>query len=127
MKLLIVGDNESSIEFLITLFPSPSPISISTSLYSQAKRIIHKEKPDIILLDIAISAQTGLDICSTMRSFTPTPIIVLSVSNNPQYIAGILDAGADDFLVKPISIDMLFAKVNNILRRVNVYSQSITI
>jgi len=127
MKLLIVGDNASSIEFINTLFPSTSPFLSSSSLFPQAEQVIYKEKPDIILADIAISTQEGLALCATLRSFTTAPMIVLSVSNDPHFIAGILDAGADDFLVKPISQEILNAKINKILRRVNIYSQSITI
>jgi DNA-binding response OmpR family regulator len=127
MKLLMIGDNESSIEFLKTLYPPPPHFSSIACIFSEAEQMILNEKPDIILVDIAISTQEGVDICGTLHSFTTTPIIVLSVSNNPQYIAGILDAGADDFLVKPISFDILYAKINKILRRVNIYSQPIII
>ena len=126
MKLLIVGESLSSIEFLKTLFPSPSSFSTCTCFYHQAVQTISEEKPDIILADIALSPQDGLKICAAICSNTTAPVLVLSVSNNPHYIAGILDAGADDFLVKPISFDILNAKINKTLRRVNIYSQPIT-
>jgi len=122
MNLLIVGDNLSSIEFIKTLFPSPSPFSTFSCLFQQAKKTISRLKPDIILADITLSPDAGMDICSTIRSFTTTPVLVLSVSNNPHFIAQILDAGADDFLVKPISYEILNAKINKTLRRVNLYS-----
>jgi len=127
MKLLITGDNLSSIELINTIFQTTDPFITSTCLYNQAEQIIGQEKPDMILVDIDISTQDGLDMCSALHSYTTIPFIVLSVSNDPQFIAGILNAGADDFLVKPISFNMLNAKINKILRRMNLYSQSITI
>jgi DNA-binding response OmpR family regulator len=125
MKLLIIGDNESSINLIKTVLSSIDFNSPSACLYSEAENKIYQEKPDILLVDISVSTPEGLDMCASLHSLTTIPFIALSVSNDPQYIAGILNAGADDFLVKPISNDMLIAKINKTLRRVNFYSQTI--
>ena len=126
MKLLIIGDNLSSINLIKSVLSSIDLNLPAACLFSQAEQFINQENPDILLFDIAESTLEGLDMCASLHDLTTLPFIVLSVSNDPQYIAGILNAGADDFLVKPISNDMLIAKINKILRRVNVYSQPIT-
>jgi DNA-binding response OmpR family regulator len=126
MNLLIIGDNLSSINLIKPVLSSIDFNSPSACLFSEAEKIICQLKPDILLVDISTPTQEGLDMCASLHTLTTIPFIVLSVSNDPQYVAGILNAGADDFLVKPISNDMLIAKINKTLRRINQYSQTIT-
>jgi DNA-binding response OmpR family regulator len=126
MKLLIIGDNLSSINLIKAVLSSIDFNSPSVCLFHEAEQVISIEKPEILLVDISISSQEGLDLCAFLHSLTLIPFLVLSVSDDPQFIAGILNAGADDFLVKPVSNDMLIAKINKTLRRINLYSQSIT-
>ena len=72
---------------------------------------------DIILLDLGLPDQDGIDIIKTVRTFSVIPIIVLSArSSNEDKIAA-LDAGADDYLTKPFNIDELLARVRSTLRR----------
>jgi len=52
-----------------------------------------------------------------IRKVTKTPIIILSVLNDPIKLARVLDAGADDYLIKPVSRGVLIAHINNLLRR----------
>ena len=80
---------------------------------------------DIILLDLGLPDQDGIDIIKTVRTFSIIPIIVLSArSNNEDKIAA-LDAGADDYLTKPFNIDELLARVRSTLRRAE-YLQNMT-
>ena len=80
---------------------------------------------DIILLDLGLPDQDGIDIIKTVRTFSVIPIIVLSVrSSNEDKIAA-LDAGADDYLTKPFNIDELLARVRSTLRRAE-YLQNMT-
>lgn len=80
---------------------------------------------DIILLDLGLPDQYGIDIIKTVRTFSVIPIIVLSArSSNEDKIAA-LDAGADDYLTKPFNIDELLARVRSTLRRAE-YLQNMT-
>ena len=80
---------------------------------------------DIILLDLGLPDQDGIDIIKTVRTFSVIPIIVLSArSSNEDKIAA-LDAGADDYLTKPFNIDELLARVRSTLRRAE-YLQNMT-
>lgn len=80
---------------------------------------------DIILLDLGLPDQDGIDIIKTVRTFSVIPIIVLSArSSNEDKIAA-LDAGADDYLTKPFHIDELLARVRSTLRRAE-YLQNMT-
>ena len=80
---------------------------------------------DIILLDLGLPDQDGIDIIKTVRTFSVIPIIVLSArSSNEDKIAA-LDAGADAYLTKPFNIDELLARVRSTLRRAE-YLQNMT-
>ncbi|MCE1254330.1 MAG: DNA-binding response regulator, partial [Anaerolineae bacterium] len=63
--------------------------------------------------------------CKTLKeikTFTNVPVIVLSVNCDPEFIASVLNNGADDFVGKPISYPILVARIKTLLRRVRVYS-----
>jgi DNA-binding response OmpR family regulator len=127
MKILILGDNMSSIE-LLKMILLPIDVNIpSTCLLDHLEWMIFAEQPEIILLDLTASPQDACQICSRIHSITSIPVIVLSVLNEPQYIASILNAGADDFITKPASYDILTARINKMIRRVNYYSQAVAV
>ena len=59
----------------------------------------------------------GWETCKRIRSFSNTPIIVLSALNNPGMVASALDAGADDYLIKPVPGSLLIAHIKTLTRR----------
>ena len=59
----------------------------------------------------------GWQICRDIRSFSTTPILILSVLNNPDAVAQALDEGADDYLIKPVPSGVLIAHLKNLIRR----------
>ena len=76
-------------------------------------------KPDLILLDVMMPEMSGLDVCRELRKTMATPIIMLTAKGEEiDKIVG-LELGADDYIVKPFSIDELGARVSAHLRREN--------
>jgi DNA-binding response OmpR family regulator len=59
----------------------------------------------------------GWEVCKAIRTFTSTPILILSALDDPTFVVKALNAGADDFLVKPIQTNILVARINTLLRR----------
>jgi DNA-binding response OmpR family regulator len=59
----------------------------------------------------------GWQVCGQLRTFSQIPILVLSALDNPGNVAAALDAGADDYLVKPASSGLLIARINMLTRR----------
>ena len=59
----------------------------------------------------------GWEMCEKIRAFSKIPILVLSAINDPAMVAKVLDAGADDFIVKPVPSAVLIARLNMLLRR----------
>ena len=72
---------------------------------------------DIVLLDLGLPDKDGIEIIDQLRTFSTTPIIVISARTNDEDKISALDAGADDYLTKPFSVEELLARVRSTLRR----------
>ena len=75
------------------------------------------EAPDLILLDLGIPKLSGLEVCRHVRNSSDVPVIIVSSRARDCDVVEGLDAGADDYLCKPFSADVLLARVNAVLRR----------
>ncbi len=76
------------------------------------------EMPDLIILDLALPGIDGIEVCRQLREWCKVPIIVLSVREGEQDKIASLDAGADDYLTKPFSLDELLARLRALQRRI---------
>ena len=77
-----------------------------------------ERSPSVILLDLGLPDMDGIEVVRRVRTWSETPIIVVSARGEDADKIGALDAGADDFLVKPFSVGELLARVRVALRRV---------
>jgi DNA-binding response OmpR family regulator len=76
------------------------------------------EKPDLILLDIMMPRLDGFEVCAELRRLSnPVPVLMLTAKGQVEDRVTGLDAGADDYLVKPFSTEELLARVRALLRR----------
>jgi DNA-binding response OmpR family regulator len=74
-------------------------------------------QPDLVLLDLMLPGIDGLTVCRRLRAASDVPILILTAKDAvPDRVAG-LDAGADDYLVKPFNFDELLARIRALLRR----------
>ncbi|HUS94873.1 MAG TPA: response regulator transcription factor [Patescibacteria group bacterium] len=73
--------------------------------------------PDLVLLDIMLPGIDGLEVCRRLRAASAVPILMLTAKESIEDRVSGLDAGADDYLVKPFSFDELLARVRALLRR----------
>ena len=80
-------------------------------------------RPDVILLDLGLPDMDGIDIIKKVRSWSNMPIIVVSARADDRDKVTALDAGADDYLTKPFSVDELLARLRVALRRVRYAGQ----
>src|SRR5215470_11327582 len=77
------------------------------------------EKPDLILLDVMMPKLDGFALCAELRRLSnPVPVLMLTAKGQVQDRVSGLDAGADDYLVKPFSTDELLCRVRALLRRI---------
>src|SRR5438046_9134079 len=80
--------------------------------------------PDIVISDLRMPNMDGLELCKTIRAKSQIPIIVLSVKGEDQIKVEALDAGADDYVTKPFSMDELLARTRAALRRASAAKDS---
>jgi two-component system KDP operon response regulator KdpE len=74
-------------------------------------------KPDVVILDLGLPDGDGVDFIRDLRSWSTTPVIVLSARTDETQKIAALDAGADDYLTKPFGVGELLARVRAVLRR----------
>ena len=75
------------------------------------------ERPELVILDLGLPDMDGSEVLKKVREWSTVPVLVLSVRSAEEDIVGCLDAGADDYLVKPFSPRELVSRVRAILRR----------
>jgi two-component system KDP operon response regulator KdpE len=73
--------------------------------------------PEAVILDLVLPDGTGTDVCRELRTWTDAPVVVLSAVGDEREKVAALDAGADDYVTKPFSVDELLARLRAVLRR----------
>lgn len=79
--------------------------------------LARENPPDLVLLDLMLPGMDGLEVCRRMREVSDVPILMLTAKEAIEDRVAGLDAGADDYLVKPFAFDELMARVRALLRR----------
>ena len=82
-----------------------------------ALRAVHEEPPDVVVLDLGLPDMDGVEVITQLRIWTRVPVVVLSARRDLGDKIEALDAGADDFLVKPFLVDELLARLRAAVRR----------
>jgi DNA-binding response OmpR family regulator len=82
-----------------------------------ALQLIENEEPDLIILDIMMPEMDGLQVCERVRQFSQVPIIMLTAKAQSEDVIHGLEIGAEDYVAKPFSVDVLLARVKAVLRR----------
>jgi two-component system, OmpR family, KDP operon response regulator KdpE len=115
---ILVVDDEPQIRRVLrsTLSFRGYTISEATS-GEEAVEMVGKLKPDLILLDVNLPGISGVEACRGIRRSSDAPIIMLTVRNAERDKVLALDAGADDYVTKPFSIEELLARIRASLRR----------
>jgi two-component system KDP operon response regulator KdpE len=85
------------------------------------------QKPDVIILDLVMPGVNGWQIGKAIREFSNIPILVLSALDKPEVVTSALDEGADDFLLKPVSMEILVAHLNKLTRRARAEMEATSI
>ena len=119
MEILVVEDDERTVSFLQQSLEEDG-YTVDFALDGATALAKGRRKPpyDLIVLDIQIPEPDGLSVCATLREEgVTTPILILTGRDAPQDIAIGLDAGADDYLVKPFALVELLARVRALTRR----------
>ena len=125
MNILVIDDDPAMTELLKMILQATSANVYTAFNGQQGIRLCRKENPDVIILDLMMPEMNGWEVCKAVRAFSRIPILILSALDNPAMIAKALDAGADDYLVKPVPSGMLIIHINNLMRRSTTASMTL--
>tara|TARA_B100001769_G_scaffold171028_1_gene134727 strand:+ start:125 stop:820 length:696 start_codon:yes stop_codon:yes gene_type:complete len=122
IKILVVDDDPDIIEIISYNLKKENYKVFSCYNGTDSIKIAEKEKPDLIILDVMMPGMDGIQVCEKLRSkneFNNTIIMFLSARGEDFTHIAAYDAGADDFVNKPLKPRLLISKVRSLLRRTN--------
>ncbi|MEM9965938.1 MAG: response regulator transcription factor [Asticcacaulis sp.] len=115
---ILVVDDEDEIRKMLNIFLDVADFKVVESENGkQAIRLSASVKPDLILLDLGLPDIDGKEVISTIRQWSNVPIIVLTARAEDMDAAPALNLGADDYVTKPFSAEVLLARINANLRK----------
>ena len=116
-RILVIEDDKAIRALVTAALESRAMACITAGTGREAIAEASRAGPDVILLDLGLPDMDGTDIIRTVRQWSMVPIIVLSARSEDDDKVAALDAGADDYLTKPFSIDELLARLRIWSRR----------
>jgi two-component system, OmpR family, KDP operon response regulator KdpE len=117
MTSVVVVDDEPQIRRLLRVSLETQGFSVHLAATGEeGLRLVQGRKPDIVLLDLGLPDRDGTEVLAGLREWSSVPVIILSVRNAEEEIVRLLDAGADDYLVKPFSTGELIARMRVAIR-----------
>jgi two-component system, OmpR family, KDP operon response regulator KdpE len=116
-RVLVVDDEAQITRVLRTALSAQGYDVRAANEPEEALRVFEDWAPDLIVTDLMMPGMTGIDLCRAIRRTSKVPILVLSVRDHERSKIEALDAGADDYVTKPFSVQELLARVRAHLRR----------
>jgi DNA-binding response OmpR family regulator len=117
-KTILVVDDEPRYVRLVEVNLTTEGYTVETAGNGQqAVESVAARQPDLVLLDVMMPIMDGFTACERIREFSTLPIIILTAKGEERDRVRGLDAGADDYIVKPFSAQELLARVRAVLRR----------
>jgi two-component system KDP operon response regulator KdpE len=116
-NILVVDDEPQIRRVMRATLSSQGYVISEAKTGEEAVESVRKQRPDLVLLDVNMPGMGGIEACREIRRSSDAPIIMLTVRNAERDKVSALDAGADDYVVKPFSIEELLARIRAALRR----------
>lgn len=118
--VMIVDDDKEILRILSRALDREGYATRVAGSADEALNLLERGRPDLMILDIMLPGMDGVDLCRTLRGnsrFADLPVLFLSALGHPEQIARGLDAGGDDYVVKPFALAELHARIRTALRR----------
>jgi two-component system, OmpR family, KDP operon response regulator KdpE len=117
-QLLLVEDDVAIRGALIRALTECGHVVSSTPTAIEALQIVIDSPPDLVILDLGLPDLDGYEALRMLRAISKVPVVVATARDDEADIVKVLDAGADDYLVKPFGVSQIEARVRAVLRRV---------
>ena len=120
---LLVIDDDTRLRNLLGRFLEENGFKVSVSKDTiEAKSLIAETKFDLLIVDVMLPGETGVEFTTALRQSSAVPIIMLTARGEFEDRIKGLEAGADDYLQKPFEPKELLLRINNVLKRIGVVS-----
>jgi len=116
MNILVIDDDPSMTELLRILLEAVSSKVWTANTGVEGIEIAKSNPIDVIILDIMMSEMDGWQVCNAVRDFSSVPISILTALERPGMVAAALDAGANDYLIKLVTSNVLISHLKKLIR-----------
>lgn len=118
MKILVADDDPQFLKALKITLRSQGYDIVTARDGVECITVAVEEHPDLFVLDLGMPKMDGMGVIQGVRGWTDAPILVVSGRTDAREKVAVLDAGADDYVTKPVSIDELLARIRALARRI---------
>ena len=123
-KILIIDDDEKLNHLLTDYLGKMGFTVLTATLPSTGFEKLKEENPDLVILDVMLPEMDGFEVCRNIRQSSSIPVIMLTARGEVMDRIVGLEIGADDYLPKPFEPRELVARIQTILRRIQIKSKS---
>jgi len=116
-EVLIVEDDATIRTALVRALTAWQHSTMTAPTAMEGLQSLVEHRPDVVLLDLGLPDLDGASLLAMIRAVSDVPVIVVSARDEGAEIVALLNAGADDYLVKPFAADQLDARIRAVLRR----------
>jgi DNA-binding response OmpR family regulator len=116
-KILVIDDDVNLSQMIKFTFSRAGALVYTAVDGREGLHRFYEHRPDLVILDVRMPDVDGWETCRQMRMFSNVPVIMLTTLNKDEEIIRGLDCGADDFVSKPFSREVLLARARALLRR----------
>jgi len=122
MKVLIIDDDAEIVEATSLCFRLrwPDVTILSTGEAGRGLQLVEAESPDAVIMDLSLPDMDGMEVLHQLRLFSDVPAIILSARDQKMDLIRSLEAGADDYIIKPFDHIEFLARVKAVLRRAGI-------
>ena len=115
--ILIIDDDPTATRLYDKLLTSRGYQVTTTHSSKEGLERVRDNGLDLVILDLLMPEMHGWQVCREIKKINPLPILIISAIDSPDVKIKTLDLGADDYLTKPITVNVLFARLNMLIRR----------
>lgn len=117
IEVLLIDDDVELSMMLRTLLRGQDFQIQSFCSGAEGIKACREAPPDVVILDLLMPEMDGWEVCEHIRTFSDVPILILSALGAPGSVAKALDAGADDYLIKPVHASLLASRLRTLVQR----------
>jgi two-component system KDP operon response regulator KdpE len=117
IEVLLIDDDPDLSIMLRTLLRGQDFQIQAVYTGSDGIEVCKDSSPDVVILDLMMPEMDGWEVCERIRDFSDVPILILSALGSPGSVARALDAGADDYVIKPVHASLLASRLRTLVRR----------